>query len=176
MKISSLDEYGLRCMLQLARLGPDGSTTIPEIAEREGLTVAYVGKLMGLLRQAGMVQSARGRQGGYRLARPASEIAVADLLRSLGGTTWERGGCDRFHGVHEVCVHNSSCTILSLWGALDQVVEQLLGNVTLGDLVSGERFTAERLCALEARASAQGQAQLFRRFGRTPDAPDKIEV
>ena len=132
-------------MLQLARAGQDGSLTIPEIAEREGLSVPYVGKLMGLLRQAGLAVSVRGRTGGYRLSQTPTEISVARVIHSLGGPTWETGACDRFNGLHQVCVHNAGCSVRSLWGALDSVVEQLLGSVTLADLLTGERFTVARL-------------------------------
>ncbi|MBK8229309.1 MAG: Rrf2 family transcriptional regulator [Candidatus Eisenbacteria bacterium] len=151
MKISPLDEYGLRCMVQLARTGPDGALTIPELAEREGLSEAYVAKVMGLLKGAGLVHAARGRAGGYRLAAPPSEIAVAGVMSALGGPTWESVGCDRFNGAHEVCVHSAGCSIRSLWAALDAVIDQLLGNVTLADLLGGERLTGDRLRAMQER-------------------------
>jgi len=61
MKISALEEYGLRCMMQLARCAPGKSITIGEIAGREGLSVANVRKLMMILREARLVQSVRGR-------------------------------------------------------------------------------------------------------------------
>lgn len=151
MKITPLDEYGLRCMLQLARVGPDGSMTIPDLAQREGLSTAYVAKLLGLLKGASLVQAARGRTGGYSLASPASEIAVASIMRALGGPTWESVGCERFNGVHETCIHSTQCSIRSLWAALDAVIDELLGNVTLADLVGGERLTGDRLRALKER-------------------------
>ncbi len=151
MKISPLDEYGLRCMVQLAREGPDGSLTIPELAQREGLSAAYIAKLLGLLKQAGLVQAVRGRTGGYSLSGPPSGIAVASVMHALGGPTWESVGCERFNGVHEVCVHNTGCSIRSLWAALDAVIDQLLGNVTLADMLGGERLTGDRLRALQER-------------------------
>src|SRR2546430_15546874 len=70
MRLSAQEEYGLRCLLQVAR-GHEGSTTTPEIAEREGLSQAHVHKLMRFLRRGGLVKSVRGRKGGYQLARPA---------------------------------------------------------------------------------------------------------
>lgn len=145
MKISALDEYGLRCVLQLARSGTDGSLTLGEIAEREGMTVAYVGKLLGILRQAGLVQSVRGRAGGYRLAEPPENLSVARVIHALGGPTWQTSGCDKFNGNHDVCVHTFDCSIRALWGAVDSVVEQILVNVTLADLLSPEHLSAERL-------------------------------
>jgi len=145
MKISALDEYGLRCVLQLARSGADGSLTLAEIAEKEGMTVAYVAKLLGILRQAGLVQSVRGRAGGYRLAEAPENISVSRVIHALGGPTWQTSGCDKFNGNHDVCVHSFDCSIRSLWGAVDSVVEQILVNVTLTDLLRPEHVSAEKL-------------------------------
>ncbi len=64
MKFSSTEEYGLRCMLQMARKGSQGTTTIVELAQKENLTPAYVAKIMSVLRKGGMVQSIRGQSGG----------------------------------------------------------------------------------------------------------------
>jgi Rrf2 family protein len=151
MKISSLDEYGLRCIVQLARVQPGGSLTIAELAGLEGLSPAYVGKLMATLKQTGLLESVRGRAGGYRLAAPPSEISVGRVLRTIGGPTWDAGACERFSGVFAQCVHTSGCSIRSLWGALDTVIDQLLGNVTLADLLANERWTADRLRAMQER-------------------------
>src|SRR4051794_32426910 len=83
MRISAQEEYGLRCLLRLAK-SEAGSLTLPEIAAAEGLSVPHVAKLMAVLRQANLVDSVRGRSGGYRLARPAEEIGVGRLLLVLG--------------------------------------------------------------------------------------------
>ena len=84
MKISAQEEYGLRCLLQLARAEAVGeSLTLAQIAEREGISVANAGKLMWILNKAGLVQSQRGTKGGYHLARPASEIHLNEVIRVL---------------------------------------------------------------------------------------------
>ena len=69
MKLSPLEEYGLRCLIQLARRGSSQPVTIRQISESEGLSTAYVGKLMFLLQRANLVLSTRGVQGGYLLAK-----------------------------------------------------------------------------------------------------------
>lgn len=142
MKITAQEEYGLRCALQLARVGVEGSLTIPEIGEREGLSTAYVGKLLHLLRQADLVRSVRGRSGGYTLSRPAEQVSVSDVIAVLGSQTWDTGGCSRFSGMLEVCVSSPRCTIRSLWGVLDSVVEHVLRSITLADLLSGTLHVA----------------------------------
>src|SRR5262245_47549595 len=72
MKISSQEEYGLRCLLRLAR-AEDGQLSIADIAAGEGLSVPYVAKLLTVLRQGGLIDSVRGRAGGYHLAQPPEE-------------------------------------------------------------------------------------------------------
>ena len=83
MKISSQEEYGLRCLLRLARGDEQSSLTIPEIAHAEGLSAPYVAKLLAVLREAGLVtSSAAGRSNRYRLAS-ANLDQLAGLLGGL---------------------------------------------------------------------------------------------
>ena len=85
MKISAQEEYGLRCLLRLAK-AESGVATLPEVAAAEGLSVPYVAKLMAVLRHAGILDSVRGRSGGYKLARPARRdrprVVAVDLGRA----------------------------------------------------------------------------------------------
>jgi Rrf2 family protein len=139
MKFSSVDEYGLRCMLQMARKGYPGTMTIVELAEKEALTPAYVGKLMAILRKGGLVQSLRGQAGGYQLARPANEISVNEVLETLGGKFYSREeSCSKFPGQHESCVHSVDCSIRSLWTGLERVISGYLSKSKLSDLVVSE--------------------------------------
>ena len=139
MKFSSVDEYGLRCMLQMARKGYPGTMTIVELAEKEALTPAYVGKLMAILRKGGLVQSLRGQAGGYQLARPANEISVNEVLEALGGKFYSREeSCSKYPGQHESCVHSVDCSIRSLWTGLERVISGYLSKSKLSDLVVSE--------------------------------------
>src|SRR5436309_3416977 len=89
MKITSQEEYGLRCLLRLASTEEGHSLTIPEVAAAEGLSSPYVAKLLAVLRQAGLIESVRGRAGGYRLARPATEIMLGSVMKVLGEPLYE---------------------------------------------------------------------------------------
>src|SRR6516162_9973313 len=89
MKISSQEEYGLRCLLRLAGADEGHSLTIPEIAAAERLSHPYVAKLLSVLRQAGLIDSVRGRAGGYRLAASPSDISLGSVLRVLGEPLFE---------------------------------------------------------------------------------------
>ena len=84
MKITAQEEYGLRCLLRLARVREEQYLTIPEVAAAEQLSVPYVAKLLSVLRQAGLVDSERGRTGGYRLAGSPADISLGQVLLVLG--------------------------------------------------------------------------------------------
>lgn len=138
MKVTAQEEYGLRCMIQMAGTGPDRHLTVQEIAAKEGLSGAYVSKLMSQLRDAGLVESLRGRTGGYNLARPAEEITVSDILAPLGGRMFEQEHCERYPGDEDECVHMGDCAIRSLWGTLAGLIDQVLERTTLADLTKSE--------------------------------------
>ena len=139
MKLSSQEEYGLRCLLQVARHDPQGSMTIPEIARIEGLSIPHVAKLMRSLRRGGFVKSVRGHAGGYKLARTPNRINIGEVLAWLGGRLFEPSFCSMHSGMAKLCTHTVDCSIRSLWQSVQHVVDQVLGKVTLGDLLGGER-------------------------------------
>jgi Rrf2 family protein len=138
MKLSSHEEYGLRCLLRIGFAGEGESVTIPEISESEGVSNAYVAKLLRILRNGGFVKSARGKDGGYALARPAAEILVKDVIDSLGGRFFDPRFCDHHSGQMSVCANSVDCSVRSLWRALQIVVDDLLGRTTLNDLMRNE--------------------------------------
>ncbi|HXG67537.1 MAG TPA: Rrf2 family transcriptional regulator [Blastocatellia bacterium] len=138
MKLSSQEEYGLRCLLQIARHGDGASVTIPEISRAEGITVEYTAKLLRILRRGGFIKSTRGQSGGYRLARPADQIVVGDALAALGGRLFEQGFCDRHTGSEKHCTHSTDCAIRALWRAVQMAVDQVLRQTTLRDLLRQE--------------------------------------
>ena len=139
MKLSSQEEYGLRCLLQVARHDPEGSVTIPAIARIEGLSIPHVAKLMRSLRRGGFVKSVRGQAGGYKLARTPDHINIGEVLAWLGGRLFEASFCSLHAGMAKLCTHTVECSIRSLWQSVQHVVDQMLGKVTLRDLLSGER-------------------------------------
>jgi Rrf2 family transcriptional regulator, iron-sulfur cluster assembly transcription factor len=142
MKLTSQEEYGLRCILSLAReeargSEPRPSLTLGQIAEREGLSTEYAGKLMGILGRGALVESERGRHGGFRLARSAREICVSEVLAVLGDKLYRpTETCDRFAGDFRFCVHTTTCSIRSLWSGLQLLLDTVLSRTTLYDLVS----------------------------------------
>jgi len=111
MKLSAQEEYGLRCLLQLAKAERNGeSLTLSQIASQEGISSANAGKLMWILTKAGLVQSTRGIKGGYVLAMPATDIRLNQVIRVLEGEPAE-SHCKSYAGVLDVCVHTGDCGI-----------------------------------------------------------------
>jgi Rrf2 family protein len=149
MKITAQEEYGLRCLLKVAQAPEGNSLTLHEVAQAEGLSVPYAAKLLSVLRQAGFLDSVRGRAGGYRLAVPPERIGLGSLLLALGEPLFDEPGyCERHAGTAEGvngCVHNSDCSLRSLWQTLEQWVRHSLDQVTLADLLQRKVSIAELL-------------------------------
>jgi len=137
MKISAQEEYGLRCLVQLATLTEDESLTLNQIAEREGISAANAGKLMWLLNKAGFVSATRGTKGGYTLARPAREIFLNEIIRVLDEDVLSKH-CDSYTGILDVCVHKGDCGIRPVIVGLHEIVENALSQITLAQLVGSE--------------------------------------
>jgi Rrf2 family protein len=121
--------------------------TLPEIAAAEGLSIPYVAKLMGVLREAGLIESVRGRSGGYHLARPPAQIGLGSLLLTLGEPLFDEPSyCHRHAGTAADgnCVHHAAgCSLRDLWHTLEQWIRGTLDKITLADLLSNEGRISE---------------------------------
>jgi Rrf2 family protein len=138
MQLSAQEEYGLRCLLQVARHEGYEPLRIPEIAAREGLSPEYTAKLMRALRQGGLVVSTRGASGGYRLARLAAEISIWEALTVLGGPLFSDEFCLSHPGNQRDCVHTTDCSVRALWRWVGGAVGEVLRKVTLADMTRAE--------------------------------------
>lgn len=145
MRFSALEEYGLRCVLQMAQKEEAAVTTIVELAEKEGLSSAYVGKVMHRLKKGGIVQSLRGQSGGYRLVRPPKELRVGEVLRALGGHLYGDDFCEKHSGDLPSCVHSVDCALRAVWRGVNVLVERYLNRFTLKDLLEAENHMAYRV-------------------------------
>ncbi|HWN11231.1 MAG TPA: Rrf2 family transcriptional regulator [Pyrinomonadaceae bacterium] len=162
MKISAQEEYGLRALLQLARAESQGeSLTLGSIARLEGISTANAGKLMWILNKAGLVQSQRGTKGGYRLARPASDIHLNEVISVLDNERVE-AHCKSYTGVLDSCVHTGDCGIRPVILELHQIVDNALSEITLSQLLGTEATVdavLHKIQGTKARAdSVQAQA------------------
>src|SRR5215475_5281179 len=138
MKLSANEEYGLRCLVRLGYAGEGGSLTIPEMSHAEGVSPAYAAKVLRVLRKGGFVKAARGKEGGYMLARPAEEIVIGDVMDLLGGRIFESDFCASHSGQAAICTRSVNCSVRSLWRAIQGAVDQVLRKATIRDLLQNE--------------------------------------
>jgi Rrf2 family protein len=138
MKLGANEEYGLRCLVRLGYAGEGGSLTIPEISQAEGVSPSYAAKILRILRKDGFVKAARGKEGGYTLARPPESIIVGDVIDALGGRLFENSFCDSHAGQAAICTRSVDCSVRSLWRAVQVAVDRVLGKATLRDLLQNE--------------------------------------
>ncbi|MFH1469794.1 MAG: Rrf2 family transcriptional regulator [Pseudomonadota bacterium] len=134
MKLSASEEYGLRCLVRLARHEREGfgePLGIPRIAVDEGMSEPNTAKILRQLRQAGLVRAFRGAQGGYRLAHDPATLTLRAILSGLDGPGILQQPCSTPAG----CVHVRDCTLRGLWRELDDTMAGLLERVTLADLL-----------------------------------------
>lgn len=132
MELTTRGRYAVMAMADIALHAKEGPVALSNVADRQHLSLAYLEQLIARLRRAGLVESARGRSGGYRLGRPAGEIRIADILVAVEEAT-RMTRCSSGHG----CLGESRCVTHNLWDALGLHIGQFLDRVTLGDVVAG---------------------------------------
>ncbi len=150
MKLTAHEEYGFRCLVQIGKSGP---LTIPEISEAEGISPSYTAKLLRMLRRGGFITSARGKVGGYSLARPASGIIVGEVLAALGGKMFEKSFCDSHAGQAHICAHTTDCSIRTLWSRVQGALDEVLGKTTLQDVLRTDDHMTGLLTTLASSGS-----------------------
>jgi Rrf2 family protein len=139
MKITTRTEYGIRVLVTLAR-GSDGGAddrcqSLSEIARLEKLPHAYLEQIIGDLRRAELVTATRGQSGGYRLARPAGAIHMADVVRALEGPILEMpcAGMDDF----EHCDRPQPCSVHEVFQRVYESLSSSLAATNLAEVAAG---------------------------------------
>jgi Rrf2 family cysteine metabolism transcriptional repressor len=139
MMFSTKAEYGVRVMVELARRVGDDPVPLAEIAAHDGLPLAYLEHLVARLRKAGLVDSRRGSRGGYMLARPASEITMAEVVEALEGSIAPIECISEAADGSIVCARESSadhvCPTKLLWTRVRVSIVRTLRETTLADLL-----------------------------------------
>lgn len=147
MKISTKGRYGLEALLDLAIHSTDGHVNIRSIAERCGKSEAYIMQIFILLRKAGIVESIRGAQGGYRLAKEPANITVGDVLNVLEGPLAPvaciipdtKQPCDRY----------DNCATRAVWEKIMDSLNNLVTAITIADLLKSYSEANYRQADLE---------------------------
>ena len=132
MRTTAKADYAVRAAVELAAAG---DLVIAEhIAQAQAIPLNFLENILRDLRRGGIVESRRGQQGGYTLARPAEEISIADVIRAVEGPL----ATVRGRPPEELEYDGSSSKLRDVWVALRASVRSVLEQVTLADLVRGE--------------------------------------
>lgn len=132
MRISARVDYAVRAAVELAAAAPE-SLTSDKIAQAQGIPARFLQAILGDLQHARLVTSQRGREGGYRLALPPSEVSIARVMRV------EQGFLAEVHGQRpeDVEYPGAAAPLASVWVAAREAYRRVLENVTLADVVAG---------------------------------------
>ena len=150
MRVTTWTEYSLIISLHLARHGRGAGQPVAarELADAERLPADYVEQILLRLRRAGLVESVRGAKGGYYLARDPSAISVRDVMTASEHQTFEVN-CESHPVDAERCHPGTTCSIRPVWLALQQRVDDLLGGISLADLMKQEPRTTPELVTIQ---------------------------
>ena len=140
MKLSTKGRYGLRALIDLAQYGEQEAVSIQSISARQQISDSYLEQLVRKLKKAGLVTSVRGAQGGYRLARPAEEISVGDVLRALVGSI-EAVSCQV--GENPSCVGKDLCVARYVWQKVNKSIQETVDSIMISQLVEESRRIQE---------------------------------
>jgi len=136
VRISARVDYAVRAAVELAAVAPE-SLTSDRIAQAQGIPARFLQAILGDLQHARLVTSQRGREGGYRLALPPSEVSIARVMRI------EQGFLAEVHGQRpeDVEYPGSAAPLAQVWVAAREAYRRVLENVTLADVVAGKMPT-----------------------------------
>ena len=141
MMISTRGRYALRVMIDLAEHIDEGYIPLQTIAKRQGISEKYLEQIIGRLSKAGLVQSARGAQGGYKLTKAPSECTVGEILRVLEGDLAPVACAASVHPA--LCPRLDDCVTTEVWRRIGEAINNVVDNITLADLL---KWQEEKCC------------------------------
>ncbi len=133
MRLSISSEYAIRCLAYMANAEAD-LCPVKHLSDRLNIPYKYLGRLMGRLREAGLVESVRGKNGGYRIARPLTEIRLEQIIETVEGL-------DDFNRCllgFERCDEDNPCPMHDFWAQPKEGIQQMIANVSLADMVEAK--------------------------------------
>lgn len=132
MKISTRGRYAIRILLDIAMHQQNGAVAMKDIARRQQISKKYGDQIGMQLSQAGVLLAARGRQGGYKLARSAAELTVLKILQIMEGSL---APVQCLETTPNDCDRRAFCPTLPMWTGLNRVITDYLGGITLQSLI-----------------------------------------
>ncbi|MGZ8765624.1 MAG: RrF2 family transcriptional regulator [Acidimicrobiia bacterium] len=148
MRISAKADYAVRAAAELALATPGTPTKGEHLADRQDVPLKFLENILGAMRTAGIVNTRRGAEGGYLLARPAKEITVADVIRAVDGPLASVRG----EPPEGLAYPGAAEHLVEVWIAVRSSLRAVLEHVTIADLASGRLPASVRRLATEPQA------------------------
>ncbi|HAA59242.1 MAG TPA: transcriptional regulator [Myxococcales bacterium] len=156
MKLSTRAEYGIRALIELAvHYDKQRPLMLQVIAERQNISKKYLEQLFIPLRKAGVVEGVRGPSGGYRLARPPAEIRLDEIVSTLEGSLSVADCLDDGGS----CEKSGSCATQEVWARVTAAIEEVLGSISLEELISRHSCMMEQIRILSALDSLSSSVE-----------------
>lgn len=143
MKISTRGRYALKIMMELATSPADEFVSLKAISERQQVSMKYLEQIIALLSRAGMLESSRGKSGGYRLTKAPSEYTAGDILRVA------EGSLAPIKCVETKCSNSENCSTFAFWEGLNRAINDYIDSTTLADLALREKATGDEKARCE---------------------------
>ena len=135
LKLTTKGRYGLRAVIDLAMYAKNEPVSLSDVAERQNISISYLEQLVAKLKKAGIVQSTRGAQGGYALAKAPEEISVGEILRALEGSL-SPVDCSAVDGEGETeCSASNFCVTKYVWKRIHDSINDTVNNMFLSELL-----------------------------------------
>ena len=172
MKFSTRSRYGLRMMVELARLQQkDELIQLKKIAQITGLSINYLGQLAMSLRNDGLLIGVSGKKGGYRLSRPAEDISLREIIRAVQGPIFTTDCVIN----PQICLNAEFCEARTIWALLTHSIRDLLESYTLADLIDPDWMQNLKEGHPEVRYLHLAQMVTGTSEDITPDCSSEIE-
>ena len=142
MNVTSKGRYALRVMLDLARHREDGYISLKTIAERTDCSMKYLEMIVSHLKKAKLVESTRGKDGGYKLCKSTEDYTIGEILRCIEDNL-SPVSCIKDGNV--TCENVEGCVTIGMWMELDELTNNYLNGVTLDDLITGNKWKKNKL-------------------------------
>jgi Rrf2 family protein len=144
MKLSKKSEYGLRAMLDLAAHADEGAVRLKDLAGRNNIPLKFLEQIFLTLRNAGVVRSQVGAHGGYMLSRPAEEITLGEVIRTLDGTIAPVGCVSKIAYEPCTCPDERACPLRAAMNQVRDAIVAVVDYTSLADAVSRAKISSRR--------------------------------
>ena len=137
MNVTSKGRYALRIMIDLAQHQDEGYISLKTISDRTELSMKYLEMIVGNLKKAELVESTRGKEGGYKLSKTPEEYSIGEILNCIEDNL-APVACIKAGSIN--CEKSAACLTVPMWKELDDITNAYLATVSLRDLLSGDKW------------------------------------